>query len=216
MREVRISCPDATGLGVDLTRVLLDFGLRILRGDISTDGKVGATRSLPRPARSPCLCMHARAGGVLCSDAADLLALLPVLSHANSSPLCCTTSAVVLHHFQSWAEQQRAAAVELAEDQVRVQALLCTYPFGFAGAWLPWGMLNKQQAPCYPGLPAPQAGGGVPERRGCRPEPVAVAVAAQGATALPAASGQLRQAGDAALAHPRAVGVGYHGACSTC
>lgn len=39
MREVRISCPDATGLGVDLTRVLLDFGLRILQGDISTDGK---------------------------------------------------------------------------------------------------------------------------------------------------------------------------------
>lgn len=39
VREVRISCPDATGLGVDLTRVLLDFGLRILQGDISTDGK---------------------------------------------------------------------------------------------------------------------------------------------------------------------------------
>lgn len=39
VREVRISCPDATGLGVDLTRVLLDFGLRILKGDISTDGK---------------------------------------------------------------------------------------------------------------------------------------------------------------------------------
>lgn len=39
MREVRISCPDATGLGVDLTRVLLDFGLRIVAGDISTDGK---------------------------------------------------------------------------------------------------------------------------------------------------------------------------------
>ncbi|KDD75230.1 hypothetical protein H632_c796p2, partial [Helicosporidium sp. ATCC 50920] len=39
VREVRISCPDATGLGVDLSRVLLDFGLRILRGDISTDGK---------------------------------------------------------------------------------------------------------------------------------------------------------------------------------
>lgn len=39
MREVRISCPDATGLGVDITRVLLDFGLRVLAGDISTDGK---------------------------------------------------------------------------------------------------------------------------------------------------------------------------------
>lgn len=39
VREVRISCPDATGLGVDLTRVLLDFGLRILKGDVSTDGK---------------------------------------------------------------------------------------------------------------------------------------------------------------------------------
>ena len=28
VREVRISCPDATGLGVDLSRMLLDFGLR--------------------------------------------------------------------------------------------------------------------------------------------------------------------------------------------
>jgi hypothetical protein len=33
------SCPDATGLGVDIARMLLDFGLRILKGDISTDGK---------------------------------------------------------------------------------------------------------------------------------------------------------------------------------
>ncbi|KAI3435844.1 hypothetical protein D9Q98_001902 [Chlorella vulgaris] len=39
VREVRISCPDATGLGVDIARMLLDFGLRIIRGDISTDGK---------------------------------------------------------------------------------------------------------------------------------------------------------------------------------
>ena len=38
MREVRISCPDATGLGCDIARMLLDFGLRILTGDLSTDG----------------------------------------------------------------------------------------------------------------------------------------------------------------------------------
>lgn len=38
-KEVRISCPDATGLGCDVTRMLLDFGLRILHGDMSTDGK---------------------------------------------------------------------------------------------------------------------------------------------------------------------------------
>ena len=31
VREVRISCPDATGLGVDIARMLLDFGLRILK-----------------------------------------------------------------------------------------------------------------------------------------------------------------------------------------
>jgi len=37
-REVRISCPDATGLGCDVTRMLLDFGLRIVHGDMSTDG----------------------------------------------------------------------------------------------------------------------------------------------------------------------------------
>ena len=38
-REVRISCPDATGLGCDVTRMLLDFGLKIVHGDMSTDGK---------------------------------------------------------------------------------------------------------------------------------------------------------------------------------
>ena len=31
-REVRISCPDATGLGCDFARLLLDFGLRITDG----------------------------------------------------------------------------------------------------------------------------------------------------------------------------------------
>lgn len=31
-REVRISCPDATGLGCDIARLLLDFGLRIMDG----------------------------------------------------------------------------------------------------------------------------------------------------------------------------------------
>ena len=38
VREVRISCPDATGLGCDIARMLLDFGLRILSSDLSTDG----------------------------------------------------------------------------------------------------------------------------------------------------------------------------------
>ena len=32
VREIRISCPDATGLGCDIARMLLDFGLRILSG----------------------------------------------------------------------------------------------------------------------------------------------------------------------------------------
>ena len=39
LAPVRRSCPDATGLGVDIARMLLDFGLRILKGDISTDGQ---------------------------------------------------------------------------------------------------------------------------------------------------------------------------------
>lgn len=37
--EVRISCPDATGLGCDIARTMLDFGLKELQGDVSTDGK---------------------------------------------------------------------------------------------------------------------------------------------------------------------------------
>lgn len=37
--EITISCPDKTGLGCDLCRVILFFGLSIVRGDVSTDGK---------------------------------------------------------------------------------------------------------------------------------------------------------------------------------
>ena len=32
--EVGISCPDATGLGCDVARMLFDFGLRILEGQL--------------------------------------------------------------------------------------------------------------------------------------------------------------------------------------
>ncbi|XP_076938946.1 ACT domain-containing protein ACR10-like [Bidens hawaiensis] len=36
---ITINCPDKTGLGCDLCRIILFFGLSIVRGDISTDGK---------------------------------------------------------------------------------------------------------------------------------------------------------------------------------
>ncbi|XP_008803450.2 ACT domain-containing protein ACR10 [Phoenix dactylifera] len=36
---ITVSCPDKTGLGCDLCRVILFFGLSIVRGDVSTDGK---------------------------------------------------------------------------------------------------------------------------------------------------------------------------------
>ncbi|XP_008779018.2 ACT domain-containing protein ACR10-like isoform X1 [Phoenix dactylifera] len=36
---ITISCPDKTGLGCDLCRVILLFGLNVVRGDMSTDGK---------------------------------------------------------------------------------------------------------------------------------------------------------------------------------
>ncbi|KAF3441808.1 hypothetical protein FNV43_RR15723 [Rhamnella rubrinervis] len=36
---ITINCPDKTGLGCDLCRVILFFGLSIVRGDVSTDGK---------------------------------------------------------------------------------------------------------------------------------------------------------------------------------
>ncbi|XP_058740312.1 ACT domain-containing protein ACR10-like [Vicia villosa] len=36
---VTVNCPDKTGLGSDLCRIILFFGLTILRGDVSTDGK---------------------------------------------------------------------------------------------------------------------------------------------------------------------------------
>ncbi|GAV58157.1 ACT domain-containing protein [Cephalotus follicularis] len=36
---ITVNCPDKTGLGCDLCRILLFFGLNIIRGDVSTDGK---------------------------------------------------------------------------------------------------------------------------------------------------------------------------------
>ncbi|CAA7389653.1 unnamed protein product [Spirodela intermedia] len=36
---ITVNCPDKTGLGCDLCRTILEFGLRISRADVSTDGK---------------------------------------------------------------------------------------------------------------------------------------------------------------------------------
>ncbi|XP_059666034.1 ACT domain-containing protein ACR10-like [Cornus florida] len=36
---ITVNCPDKTGLGCDLCRIILLFGLSIARGDVSTDGK---------------------------------------------------------------------------------------------------------------------------------------------------------------------------------
>ncbi|KAL5710936.1 ACT domain-containing protein acr9 [Ranunculus cassubicifolius] len=36
---ITVNCPDKTGLGCDLCRIILDFGLSITKGDVSTDGK---------------------------------------------------------------------------------------------------------------------------------------------------------------------------------
>ncbi|CAK7357423.1 unnamed protein product [Dovyalis caffra] len=35
---ITVNCPDKTGLGCDLCRIILFFGLSIVRGDVSTDG----------------------------------------------------------------------------------------------------------------------------------------------------------------------------------
>ncbi|XP_062171415.1 ACT domain-containing protein ACR9-like [Alnus glutinosa] len=36
---ININCPDKTGLGCDICRIILEFGLYITKGDVSTDGK---------------------------------------------------------------------------------------------------------------------------------------------------------------------------------
>ncbi|KAF5747862.1 hypothetical protein HS088_TW05G00591 [Tripterygium wilfordii] len=36
---ITVNCPDKTGLGCDLCRIILFFGVSIVRGDVSTDGK---------------------------------------------------------------------------------------------------------------------------------------------------------------------------------
>ncbi|CAN1329339.1 ACT domain-containing protein ACR9 [Linum perenne] len=37
-RVVTVNCPDKTGLACDICRIILDFGLFITKGDVSTDG----------------------------------------------------------------------------------------------------------------------------------------------------------------------------------
>ena len=37
--QVRVTCPDKTGLGSDITRTIFDFGFVVLKGDFATDGK---------------------------------------------------------------------------------------------------------------------------------------------------------------------------------
>ena len=37
--QVRVTCPDKTGLGSDITRTIFDFGLVTTKGDFATDGK---------------------------------------------------------------------------------------------------------------------------------------------------------------------------------
>ncbi|CAI9091168.1 OLC1v1026122C1 [Oldenlandia corymbosa var. corymbosa] len=37
--KISVNCPDKTGLGCDLCRIILLFGLSIVRGDVQTDGK---------------------------------------------------------------------------------------------------------------------------------------------------------------------------------
>ena len=36
--EFRVTCPDKTGLGADICRVVFEFGLVVTRGDFTTDG----------------------------------------------------------------------------------------------------------------------------------------------------------------------------------
>ena len=37
--QVRVTCPDKTGLAADIARTLFDFGLVTVKGDFATDGK---------------------------------------------------------------------------------------------------------------------------------------------------------------------------------
>ncbi|CAA7036789.1 unnamed protein product [Microthlaspi erraticum] len=37
-RIITVNCPDRTGLGCDICRIILDFGLSITKGDVTTDG----------------------------------------------------------------------------------------------------------------------------------------------------------------------------------
>ena len=103
---MRISCPDATGLGCDIARMLLDFGLRILTGDLSTDGTwcylvfvvraqtlshTLALHAKPLPPTMPWLCLPTSAAEPCRSAAPPRWAFLPIteLQSLGLSGLSC-------------------------------------------------------------------------------------------------------------------------------
>ena len=51
--QVRVTCPDKTGLGSDITRTIFDFGLVTTKGDFATDGK-WARSVTTRPTHTSC------------------------------------------------------------------------------------------------------------------------------------------------------------------
>ena len=65
---MRISCPDATGLGCDIARLLLDFGLRIMDGESMTYSfSAQQPPDGPDLQRQPRSCLLAK-GRLCCKD----------------------------------------------------------------------------------------------------------------------------------------------------
>ncbi|KAL6838488.1 hypothetical protein ACP4OV_031733 [Aristida adscensionis] len=110
---VTVSCPDKTGLGCDLCRVVLLFGLSILKGDMSTDGKWCYIVLWVLPRRGKDMAWHLLKSRLveLCPvtapfgfDAADLVAAgLHDYAPADAGPrlfllkLCCYDRMGLLH-----------------------------------------------------------------------------------------------------------------------
>lgn len=101
VREIRISCPDATGLGCDIARMLLDFGLRILSGFKSQPWAVQQSKASAGPFQVFPACKLHFVRGIPQMEGVWVTTTVPLLtSAACACRRCVNRRQVVLPHHQ--------------------------------------------------------------------------------------------------------------------
>ncbi|XP_020223376.1 ACT domain-containing protein ACR9 [Cajanus cajan] len=118
---ITVNCPDKTGLACDICRIILDFGLSITKGDVSTDGVwcYIVLWVIPHSVLLPLTCSYLkdRLQGI-CPPC--LASFYPIQQPSTSSPLyllkfCCLDRKGLLHDVTKVLSE-----LELAIQKVKV------------------------------------------------------------------------------------------------